>query len=100
MSKDIQFSPSYGRETAAKIGNRKNDIANQVTQLERLIKNDLCQRWKGQASEKYLVEFTSLKQQVMDKFITMLGELQAQLVSVSNAIEQADNDIASKIKMR
>ena len=36
----------------------------------------------------------------MDKFITMLDELNQQLRSIVDAMEAADNDIASQISMR
>lgn len=100
MSKDIKFSPQYGRDCAKRIGNSKQAIEAEVKKLENLIVKDLCQKWEGQASDKYRNEFTTLKSQVMDKFTTMLGELSTQLREISNAIEDADRQIAGKISMR
>lgn len=98
--KDIKFSPEYGRQTANKIGNSKAQIEAEVKRLENIIVNDLCSRWDGQASDKYRQEFTALKADVMNKFITMLEELKVQLNSISDAMADADRQIASKIKMR
>ena len=78
------------------LGIRKQAIESEVKKLENLIVRDLCQKWEGQASDKYRNEFTTLKSQVMDKFTTMLGELNTQLTEISNAIEDADRQIKAE----
>ena len=100
MSKDIKFSPQYGRDCAKRIGKSKEAIKAEVTKLDNLIVKDLCQKWEGQASDKYRNEFTNLKSQVMDKFTKMLEDLEKQLREISAAIEDADRQIAGKINMR
>lgn len=59
MSKNIKFSPEYGRSCAKSIGRSKSAIEAEVKRLENLIVRDLCQTWEGQASDKYRNEFTA-----------------------------------------
>lgn len=97
---NIKFSPDEVRGIADQIVRSKEDVSAEVNRLHGVIINDLCANWDGVASDKYAEEFENLKQEVMDKFVTMLEELNQQLRSIVEAMEQADADIASKISMR
>ena len=55
--------------------------------------------WEGAASRQYADQYEQLKSSVMANFVTMLEDLSAQLNSIVEAMEAADQDIASKIKM-
>lgn len=97
---NIKFSPDEVRGIADEIVRSKEDVSAEVERLRGVIIDDLCANWDGAASDKYAEEFTNLKSEVMDKFVTMLEELDQQLRSIVEAMEQADDDIASKISMR
>ena len=97
---NIKFSPDQVRDIADQIVRSKEDVSAEVERLNGIIINDLCANWEGEARVKYADEFTNLKSEVMDKFVGMLEELDQQLRSIVEAMEQADIDIASKISMR
>lgn len=96
---NIRFSPDEVNSIASKIAASKGNVENEVNTLQSTI-NDLCAGWEGVASEKYRDEFQALKVDVMDKFVGMLDELQQQLISISNTMQQADQDLANQINMR
>lgn len=100
MAGNIKFSPEEGREMANVILQKRGAIEGEIEDLSGLILNDLCGNWEGSASEKYSSEYTNLKGQVMDKFLAMLDDLSAQLNSIADAMQSADEDIASKISMQ
>lgn len=96
---NIKFSPEEVQGISNRIVASKDNVENEVQTLQGTI-DELCEGWDGAASDKYRSEFADLKAQVMDKFVTMLDELHQQLDSISQAMQDADNDIASKISMR
>lgn len=100
MGSNIKFSPAEATRISRSIGSSRGQIESEVRKLHNLIKGDLCEKWEGEASRKYLAEFEALKKDVMDKFIKMLEELEKQLKSISAAMEDADKQIAGKISMR
>lgn len=97
---NIKFSPEEVRGISNEIVSSKENIEDLVNRLNNTIVNNLCANWDGVASDKYRNEFENLKSQVMDKFVVMLEDLHVQLDSISNVMQQADNDIASKISMQ
>ena len=97
---NIKFSPDEVRGIADQIVASKEDVSAEVTRLRSVIIDDLCANWDGAASDKYAEEFEALKADVMDKFIVMLEDLNQQLRSIVDAMEQADSDIANAISMR
>ena len=99
MAGNIKFSPEEARDMARTITQKRGSIEGEIEDLSGLILNDLCANWEGSASEKYSSEYTNLKSQVMDKFLQMLDDLSEQLNSIADAIQSADEDIASKISM-
>lgn len=96
---NIKFSPEEVQGISGRIVNSKENVEQEVATLQATI-DELCEGWDGNASDKYRTEFADLKAQVMDKFVVMLDELHQQLDSISEAMQQADQDIASKISMR
>ena len=96
---NIKFSPEEVQGISGRIVRSKESVEQEVATLQGTI-DELCEGWDGAASDKYRSEFADLKTQVMDKFVVMLDELHQQLDSISEAMQQADNDIASKISMR
>lgn len=96
---NIKFSPEEVSGISSRIVRSKESVEQEVSTLQSTI-DELCDGWDGAASDKYRSEFADLKQQVMDKFVTMLDELHQQLDSISDAMQQADSDIASKISMK
>ncbi|MBE6047618.1 MAG: WXG100 family type VII secretion target [Clostridium sp.] len=96
---NIRFSPEEVSGISSRIVASKESVESEVQTLQSTI-DELCDGWDGVASDKYRDEFAELKSQVMDKFVTMLDELHAQLDSISEAMQQADQDLASKISMR
>lgn len=97
-SNNIRFSPDEVSEISNRIENSKESVEQEVANLQATV-DQLCEGWTGAASDKYRDEFGNLKQQVMDKFVAMLEDLHQQLDSISQAMQEADNDIAGKIKM-
>ncbi|NLK24262.1 MAG: WXG100 family type VII secretion target [Clostridiales bacterium] len=96
---DIKFSPEQVQGIASQIVSCKDEIEGTVNALHGIIIDDLCVNWNGLASDKYRDEFENLKTQVMDKFVGMLGDLNTQLLSISEAMQNADQDFANKIQM-
>ena len=90
MSGNIKFSPEQGREMASEIIRRRDTIEGELNALSNLISGELCAQWEGAASRQYADQYEQL---------TMLEDLSAQLNSIVEAMEAADQDIASKIKM-
>ncbi|MGL5150384.1 MAG: WXG100 family type VII secretion target [Clostridium sp.] len=99
MAGNIKFSPEQGREMAQEIIRRRDAIEGELDALSGLISGELCVQWEGAASRQYAEQYEQLKASVMNNFIVMLEDLSAQLNSIVEAMEAADQDIASKIKM-
>lgn len=99
MAGNIKFSPEQGREMANEIDRSKCEIEDTISRLTGLINGELCANWEGAASEKYEEQYNQLKEQVMNKFVTMLEELTQQLNSIVETMEAADQEIADQIKM-
>lgn len=99
MSGNIKFSPEQGREMASEIIRRRDTIEGELNALSNLISGELCAQWEGAASRQYADQYEQLKSSVMANFVSMLEDLSAQLNSIVEAMEAADQDIASKIKM-
>ncbi|MGG7179419.1 WXG100 family type VII secretion target [Clostridium paraputrificum] len=99
MAGNIKFSPEQGRDMAQEIISRRDAIQGELDSLSGLISGELCAQWEGSASRQYSEQYEQLKSSVMANFLTMLEELSAQLNSIVEAMEAADEDIASKIKM-
>lgn len=99
MAGNIKFSPEQGREMAHEIINRRESIQGELDALSGLITGELCAQWEGSASRKYSEQYEQLRASVMSNFLTMLDDLSSQLNSIVEAMEAADEDIASKIKM-
>lgn len=96
---NIKFSPEEGRAMASTIITKRDSIQGEIDDLSNLILGQLCENWEGSASRKYSEQYTELRNQVMNGFLTMLGDLSQQLNDIVDAMESADEQIASQIQM-
>jgi WXG100 family type VII secretion target len=77
------------------IGN-SGDISQIVSQLDNL-KNHLQDIWKGSSSEAFATQYEEMRP-TMTKFIELVEDVGRQVNSVADALERADQDIASQIR--
>lgn len=91
----IKLTPEELRTSAVKYTNGSTDIDNVLTILTSE-QETIRENWEGTAFESFDNQFTELKPKIQE-FSQLLQDINTQLNSVADTIEQTDQDIAGKI---
>ncbi|AXQ79412.1 WXG100 family type VII secretion target [Streptococcus chenjunshii] len=91
----IKLTPEELRTSSQKYGTGATDIDQILTTLtnEQAV---ISENWSGSAFDSFEVQFNELSPKIK-QFSQLLEDIQTQLNSVADTIEQTDQDIASKI---
>ena len=92
MAGQISVEPDTLRQHAkvySNAGNTVTQVLNSVTRESQQMEQD----WKGQASASYQAQFQQLVPQVK-KFIELMNQINGQLNSAANQIEQNDQQLS------
>lgn len=91
----IKLTPEELRQSATKYteGSQTiDDVLNTLTHEQ----DNIASNWDGQAFDKFEQQFDELKPKIQE-FSQLLDDINQQLVSVADTLEQTDQDIASQI---
>lgn len=91
----IKLTPEELRTSAVKYTNGSSDIDNVLTILTSE-QETIRENWEGTAFESFDNQFTELKPKIQE-FSQLLQDINTQLNSVADTIEETDQNIASKI---
>lgn len=91
----IKLTPEELRTSAVKYTNGSTDIDN-VLSILTTEQEAIRENWEGTAFESFDNQFTELKPKIQE-FSQLLQDINTQLNSVADTIEQTDQDIAGKI---
>lgn len=94
MSK-IKLTPEELRTSAVKYTNGSTDIDN-VLSILTSEQEVIRENWEGTAFDSFDNQFTELKPKIQE-FSQLLQDINTQLNSVADTIEETDQTIASKI---
>ncbi|MBM6614790.1 WXG100 family type VII secretion target [Desemzia sp. RIT804] len=91
----IKLTPEELRTSAVKYTNGSTDIDN-VLSILTSEQEAIRENWEGTAFESFDNQFTELKPKIQE-FSQLLQDINTQLNSVADTIEQTDQDIAGQI---
>lgn len=91
----IKLTPEELRTSAVKYTNGSTDIDN-VLSILTSEQETIRENWEGTAFESFDNQFTELKPKIQE-FSQLLQDINTQLNSVADTIEETDQNIASKI---
>jgi WXG100 family type VII secretion target len=94
MAGQIRITPDQMRQRANEVQRNGQDYDQTISNMGNLI-NGLLTEWEGQASQKFDQQFKDLKPS-FDAMSQLFADLTQQLNSTAQALEQLDQDIASK----
>jgi len=97
MASVIRITPEQVRSAAVKIGKKTSETTNFLNSIQREI-DSLKSIWEGKAAEAYVEQFMALRKELETKLNQCLSDLERSLTSVANALEQADKDVAAKLR--
>lgn len=91
----IKLTPEELRTSAVKYTNGSSDIDN-VLAILTSEQETIRENWEGSAFESFDNQFSELKPKIQE-FSQLLQDINTQLNSVADTIEQTDQDIAGQI---
>ena len=91
----IKLTPEELRTSAVKYTNGSSDIDNVLAILSSE-QEAIRENWEGSAFESFDNQFSELKPKIQE-FSQLLQDINTQLNSVADTIEQTDQDIAGQI---
>lgn len=94
MAGQIRITPSEMRTRANDFRNAGEDYNQVVGNMRNLI-SILQDEWEGEASRQFAAQFESLKP-TFDSMLDLINAIAKQCDDTATAIEDLDNDIASK----
>ena len=96
MSGQIRMTPDQMRSRAGEVRNQGATIEEVVNRLGNII-NELQTEWEGQASRAFAEQFERLRP-VFYEVRQLVDDISTQLDGTANAVEQLDQDIASRFR--
>jgi WXG100 family type VII secretion target len=93
----IRMTPDMMRTRAGEV-NSQGQAFQEVIQRMRGIINELQSEWEGQASQQFAAQFESL-QPSFNSMQRLFEDLNKQLIGTADAVEQMDQQIASKFRV-
>ena len=94
MAGQIRMTPDQMRQRANEFRTEGDNTEQVISKMQSLI-NNLMQEWEGQASMKFNDQFEQLKPS-FQKMRELISDIGSQLDQTAQAVEQMDQDIASK----
>ena len=94
MSGQIRITPEELRGCAGQCRTYGDECESLIQKTQTLVDN-LQQQWEGQASSAFASQFASLRPH-MNRMRELYEELSQQMDGTANALEQVDQEIASK----
>ena len=96
MSGQIRMTPEQMRSRAGEVRNQGEAFQEAVTRVGNII-NELQSEWEGQASRAFAEQFERLRPAFYEMRQLIL-DLGTQLEGTANAVEQLDQEIASRFR--
>jgi len=92
----IRMTPEQMRQRAGEVRNQGESFQEVINRMQGII-NELQTEWEGQASRAFAEQFDRLKPSFND-MRNLIDNIGTQLDSTANAVEQMDQDIASRFR--
>jgi len=96
MSGQIRMTPEQMRQRAGEVRYQGESYQEVINRMQGII-NELQTEWEGQASRAFADQFERLKPSFND-MRRLIDDIGQQLDSTANAVEQMDQDIASRFR--
>jgi len=96
MSGQIRMTPEQMRTRAGEVRNQGEVFQEVINRMQGII-NELQSEWEGQASRAFAEQFERLRPAFND-MRELVGDIAMQLDGTANAVEQLDQDIASRFR--
>ena len=97
MSGQIRITPEQMRGRASEFRNEGQNFEQCILKMQSLI-DVLQDEWEGAASQSFASQFSSLKPS-FEKVRNLIDEIGGQLDATASAVENLDNEIASKFNV-
>ena len=94
MAGQIRITPEQMRTRASEFRTEGENFQDVINKMQNLI-NTLQEEWEGQASQGFAAQFESLKPS-FNNVRQLIDDIGSQLDSTAAAVEQLDQEIASK----
>ena len=94
MAGQIRMTPEQMRSRAGEVRNQGENFQEVINRMQNII-NELQTEWEGAASRAFAQQFDALKPSFND-MRQLIADIGTQLDATANAVEQLDQDIASK----
>jgi len=96
MAGQIRMTPETMRTRAGEVRQQGETFQEVINRMQNVI-NELQTEWEGQASQSFAEQFNRLKPAFND-MRQLIYDIGTQLDGTANAVEQLDQEIASKFK--
>ena len=96
MSSQIRMTPESMRTRAGEVRQQGETFQEVINRMQNVI-NELQTEWEGQASQAFAEQFNRLKPAFND-MRQLIHDIGTQLDGTANAVEQLDQDIASRFR--
>lgn len=95
---NIRMSPEEMNQKATEFESSGEDFVAVVNRMSTLV-NNLCEQWAGKSSAAFEQQFEDLRPS-FQQTEQLIQSIATQLREVSQAMQQADQDIASRVGVR
>jgi len=96
MSGNIRVTPAELEQVASQYLQESSMANEQVIRLDNMI-DQLVSMWEGQASQAFAAQYSELRPSYV-RMSQLLEEVSRQLQSASNALQEADANVANQIR--
>jgi len=96
MAGQIRMTPDQMRQRAGEVRNQGETFQDVINRMQGII-NELQTEWEGQASRAFAEQFDRLKPS-FNEMRRLIDDIGTQLDATANAVEQLDQEIASKFR--
>ena len=92
----IRMTPETMRQRSSEVRTQGETFQDVINRMQNII-NELQTEWEGQASRAFYDQFNRLKPSFND-MRQLIDDIGTQLDATANAVEQLDQDIASRFR--
>ena len=96
MAGQIRMTPEQMRQRSGEVRHQGETFQGVIDRMQSII-NELQTEWEGQASRAFAEQFDRLKPAFND-MRRLIDDIGTQLNATANAVEQLDQEIASKFR--
>ena len=96
MAGQIRITPEQMRQRAGEVRTQGETFQDVINRMQNII-GELLTEWEGNASRSFDEQFNRLKPSFND-MRRLIDDMGGQLDATANAVEQLDQDIASRFK--